>query len=156
MKKYSLPINLGVLVLLWFCLAFACKNNEPSRSPNDDGTTPTRRTGQNTGGDAITEQEVKDNITQYWTRNCRNFEECRVTFDSGVRINPLERHSFHNGITVDSYPVKVEFSSFVRNKTLEGDKGLWYRHRGGIYYFYRNSFKEWEYEEEGSTDTFDQ
>ena len=156
MKRYKLLRTLGVIGLLWCSLAFTCNTSEDRSSTSDDGATPTRRTGLNTGGNALAQQEVKDFITHYWTRNCRDFEECKVTFDSAVRINPLERHTFPNGITVDAYPVKVDFSNFVRNKNLEGDKGLWYRHRGGVYYFYRNSFKEWEMSQEGGEATFDQ
>lgn len=155
MKRYKLLRTLGVICLLWCSLAFACNTGEYRSSTSDNRATPTRRTGLNTGGDALTQQEVKDFITRWWTQGCRDFEECRVTFDSAVKINPLERHTFQNGITVDAYPVKVDFSSFSRNKNFEGAKGVRGRYRGGVYYFYRNSFKEWEMGQEGVEATSD-
>jgi hypothetical protein len=147
MKNRDLLMSLLVPALLWFCLAFSCGSGN-----RGDGvtTTPTRRTGQNTGGGAPTEQEVKDHIAAYWTK-CQSYEVCKVTFDGPIRINPRERHTFRNsgGITVDAYPVKVDFSSYLGNKGT--DTGGWVRHRGGIYYFYRNSFGEWESAQEGET-----
>lgn len=153
MKAQRLLINFGLIILLWFCMAFACKNGNDRKSTGDDRTTP--RTGQNTPGGAPTEQEVKDHITAYWTK-CQSYEECKVTFDGPVRINPKERHTFRNsyGITVDAYPVKVNFSNYLRNK--DAGPGGWVHHRDGIYYFYRNSFGEWESAQEGETTTSDQ
>jgi hypothetical protein len=99
-------------------------------------------------GPAITEADVKNFVTTYQMHDIRDFEECKITFDSGVRVGAPERHSFHNGITTNCYPVKVDFSVFRRNKAIK-DKGLTSHHRGGVYYFYRNSFNEWEMESEG-------
>lgn len=106
-------------------------------------------------GGAITEKEVKDYITKYWTKNCRDFEECKVTFDSPVRIGSSERHSFPNGITVaTSYPVKVDYSHSIRH-TGPGWQAVVTHHIGGVLYFYRNSFGDWQMEAEGQDTKFD-
>ena len=100
-------------------------------------------------GAPITEKEIKDYITHYWTKDCHDFEECKVSFDSPVRIAPAERHTFHNGITVaTSYPVKVDFTHSVVHKG-NGWKPSIAHHTGGVLYFYRNSFGDWQMQAEG-------
>ena len=156
MKTYQLLRILGVICLLWCSLAFACKTSDDPSSTSDDGTTPTRRTGLNTGGGAITEQEVKKIFTYKWTHDCKNYEACKVTFLTPVRINPKERHTI-GGITVDTYPVKVDFAvSHIVNADLGNPTPAGEHHTGGVYYFYRNSFGEWEMGSEGDSMTFDQ
>ena len=125
----NLLINLSLCFSLLFCLAFACNDGGDS-----GGSAPTKRTGQNTAGGAITEQEVKNYIHNWWMKDC---EACEVDYLTPVRINPKERHTFGNGVTVDAYPVKVDFDA-------SGSIS-----KGGIYYFYRNSFGEWEMGQEG-------
>ncbi len=93
---------------------------------------------QNKG--AITEQEVKDSIVDGWTHSCEKSDDCRVTFDSAVKIAPAVRHTFQvPPATYLTYPVKV-------NYTTHWNKGTFHltHHTNAVYYFYRNSFGEWE------------
>jgi hypothetical protein len=136
--------NKKMNLILFFCLTLifsGCAQNAPMQN-------------KNAGGAGITEKEVKDYITHYWTKDCRSFEECTVTFETGVRINPKERHSFANGITVYAYPVKVDYTTATRNKTING-KWSTAHHRGGVLYFFRNSFGDWEMQSEHQDLTFD-
>ena len=85
MKNYKLPINLGVIVLLWFCLAFACKNGKDTGgSRNNNSGTTQSQTGN---GKVPTEQDVRDAMTRhandYWGTSYRNIV---VTFESPVRV----------------------------------------------------------------------
>jgi hypothetical protein len=106
-------------------------------------------------GAAITETEVKDYLTHYWTKDCHDFEECTVKFDTPVRIADKERHSFHNGITVaECYPVKVDFTISTRNKKMNYPANV-IHHTGGVLYFFRNSFGEWEMQSENTNIKFD-
>ena len=89
---------------------------------------------------AITEQEVKAYFTDWWTHNCEKSDDCSVTFDSAVRIAPAIRHTFQiPPATYLTYPVKVDFTTH---------KNAGYFHlqhmTRGVYYFYRNSFGDWE------------
>jgi hypothetical protein len=63
-----------------------------------------------------------------------------VTFDSAVRIAPAVRHTFQiPPTTYLSYPVKVDFTTHKNGGTFH----LQHMTRG-VYYFYRNSFGDWE------------
>ncbi|MEO6655748.1 MAG: hypothetical protein ABIO36_06655 [Pyrinomonadaceae bacterium] len=89
---------------------------------------------------AITEQEVKAYFTDWWTHDCDKSRECKVTFDSPVRIAPAVRHTFQiPPTTYLTYPVKVDMTTHANGGTFHLTH---YTH--AIYYFYRNSFGEWE------------
>jgi hypothetical protein len=89
---------------------------------------------------AITEQEVKAYFTDWWTHDCEKSDDCRVTFDSAVRIAPAVRHTFQiPPTTYLTYPVKVDFTTHKNGGTFH----LQHITRG-VYYFYRNSFGDWE------------
>jgi hypothetical protein len=89
---------------------------------------------------AITEQEVKASFIDWWTHDCDKSDECSVTFDSAIRIAPAVRHAFQiPPTTYLTYPVKVDFTTHTNKGTFH----LQHMTRG-IYYFYRNSFDEWE------------
>ena len=92
-------------------------------------------------------QQVKDFLTHKWTSDCRSFEECRLTFDSEVSIGAAVRHQFPNGANLTAYPVKVDFSFFKRNTSIN-EKGFITRHRGGVYYFYQDEFQAWQMQSE--------
>ncbi len=88
----------------------------------------------------ITEKEVKAYFTDWWTHNCDKSDDCSVTFDSPVRIAPAVRHTFQiPPATYLTYPVKVDFTTHKNGGTYH----LQHMTRG-VYYFYRNSFDEWE------------
>ncbi len=89
---------------------------------------------------AITEAEVKAYFTDWWTHDCDKSDDCSVTFDSAVRIAPAVRHTFQipptNYLT---YPVKVDMTTHKNAGTFH------LQHlTHGVYYFYRNSFGDWE------------
>ncbi len=89
---------------------------------------------------AITEAEVKAYFTDWWTHDCEKSDDCRVTFDSAVRIAPAVRHTFQiPPATYLTYPVKVEMTTHRNGGTFH----LQHLTRG-VYYFYRNSFGDWE------------
>ena len=89
---------------------------------------------------AISEQEVKAYFTDWWTHDCDESDECSVTFDSAVRIAPAVRHTFQiPPTTYLTYPVKVDFTTHKNGGTFH----LQHMTRG-VYYFYRNSFGDWE------------
>lgn len=89
---------------------------------------------------AITEAEVKAYFTDWWTHDCDKNDDCRVTFDSAVKIAPAVRHTFQiPPTTYLSYPVKVDFTTHKNGGTFH----LQHMTRG-VYYFYRNSFGDWE------------
>jgi hypothetical protein len=53
MKRHDLLINLGLVGLLWFCLAFSCSNEPTSHSTTDEpATTTSRDTSTETSADA--------------------------------------------------------------------------------------------------------
>lgn len=93
---------------------------------------------QNKG--AISEQEVKAYFNDWWTHDCEKSDDCRVTFDSAVRIAPAVQHTFQIPVaTYLSYPVKVDFTTHKNGGTFH------LQHMTqGVYYFYRNSFGDWE------------
>ena len=89
---------------------------------------------------AITEQEVKAYFTDWWTHDCDKTQDCRIVFDSVVRIAPAVRHTFQiPPTTYLTYPVKVDFTTHKSG----GNFHLQHMTRG-VYYFYRNSFGDWE------------
>lgn len=89
---------------------------------------------------AITESEVKAYFTDWWTRDCEKSDECSVTFDSAVKIAPAVRHTFQiPPTTYLTYPVKVDFTTHKNGGTFH----LQHMTRA-VYYFYRNSFGDWE------------
>ena len=89
---------------------------------------------------AITEGEVKAYFTDWWTHDCEKGDDCSVTFDSAVRIAPAIRHTFQiPPATYLAYPVKVDFTTHKNGGTFH----LQHMTRG-VYYFYRNSFGDWE------------
>lgn len=89
---------------------------------------------------AITEQEVKAYFTDWWTHDCEKSDDCSVAFDSTVRIAPAIRHTFQiPPATYLAYPVKVDFTTHKNS----GNFHLQHMTRG-VYYFYRNSFGDWE------------
>jgi hypothetical protein len=89
---------------------------------------------------AISEPEVKAYFTDWWTRDCEKSDDCSVTFDSAVRIAPAVRHTFQiPPATYLTYPVKVDFTTHKNGGTFH----LQHMTRG-VYYFYRNSFGDWE------------
>jgi hypothetical protein len=89
---------------------------------------------------AITEQEVKAYFTDWWTHDCEKGDDCSITFDSAVRIAPAVRHTFQiPPATYLTYPVKVDFTTHKNGGTFH----LQHITRG-VYYFYRNSFGDWE------------
>lgn len=89
---------------------------------------------------AITEKEVKAYFVDWWTHDCDKSRECNVTFDSAVRIAPAVRHTFQiPPSTYLTYPVKVDFTTHTSGGTFH----LQHMTRG-VYYFYRNSFGDWE------------
>lgn len=93
---------------------------------------------------AITEGEVKAYFTDWWTHDCEKSDECSVTFDSAVQIAPAVRHTFQiPPTTYLSYPVKIDFTTHKNGGTFH----LQHMTRG-VYYFYRNSFGEWEMSKE--------
>jgi hypothetical protein len=129
-----------VTIVLAICVLAMTVNAQNTKAPMENKTAK---------GAALTEKEVKEYITHYWTKDCHDFEECIVTFDSPVRIAPAERHSFPNGITIaTSYPVKVEYTHSVRNKSI-GGKPVVAHHTGGVLYFYRDTFGDWQMQAEG-------
>lgn len=88
---------------------------------------------------AITQEEVKEHFVHWWTHECAPKDECAVVFDGAVRIAPAVRHTFGDTSTYLTYPVKVDFTTHYN--------GGWYHlrhHTRGVYYFYRNSFGDWE------------
>ena len=94
---------------------------------------------------AITEAEVKAYFTDWWTHDCEKGADCSVTFNSAVRIAPAIRHTFQiPPATYLSYPVKVDFTTHKNG----GNFHLQHMTRG-VYYFYRNSFGDWEMGKEG-------
>ena len=89
---------------------------------------------------AITEAEVKAYFVDWWTHDCEKSDDCSVTFDSAVRIAPAVRHTFQiPPATYLTYPVKVDFTTHKNG----GNFHLQHQTRG-VYYFYRNSFGDWE------------
>ncbi len=89
---------------------------------------------------AITEAEVKAYFNDWWTHDCDKSDDCSVTFDSAVRIAPAVRHTFQiPPVTYLTYPVKVDFTTHKNAGTFH----LQHQTRG-VYYFYRNSFGDWE------------
>ena len=88
---------------------------------------------------AITEQEIKDYFVHWWTHDCAPEDDCSVAFDSAVRVAPAIRHTFGDGSTYLTYPVKVDFTTHKNG----GYEHLAHYTRG-VYYFYRNSFDDWE------------
>lgn len=94
---------------------------------------------------AITEKEVKDYFVYWWTHDCEAGDECTVTFDSAVRLAPAVQHTFQiPNATYLTYPVKVDFTTHKNGGTFH----LQHMTRA-VYYFYRNSFDEWEMGKEG-------
>ncbi len=89
---------------------------------------------------AITEAEVKAYFNDWWTHDCDKSDDCSVTFDSAVRLAPAVRHTFQiPPATYLTYPVKVDMTTHKNGGTFH----LQHLTRG-VYYFYRNSFGDWE------------
>ena len=94
---------------------------------------------------AITEQEVKAYFLDWWTHDCDKPRECTVTFDSPVRIAPVARHTFQiPPATYMAIPVTVDMTTHANS----GNFHLQHLTHG-VYYFYRNSFGDWEMGKEG-------
>ena len=88
----------------------------------------------------ITEKEVKAYFTDWWTHDCEKSDDCRVTFDSPIRIAPAVQHTFQiPPTTYLTYPVKVNFTTHRNGGTFQITH---YTH--AVYYFYRDSFGDWE------------
>ena len=97
----------------------------------------------------ISQQEVKSYFIDWWTHDCEKGDACTVTFDSPVKIAPATRHTFQiPPATYLCYPVKVNFTTHWNRGTFHLTH---YTH--AVYYFYRNSFDEWEMGKEGERTT---
>ena len=102
---------------------------------------------QNKG--AITEAEVKAYFADWWTHDCDKTQNCSVKFDSAVRIAPAVRHTFQiPPATYLTYPVKVDFTTHSSGGTFHLT-----HYTRAVYYFYRNSFGDWEMGKEDESTT---
>ena len=98
---------------------------------------------------AITVGEVKSYFTDWWTHDCEKADACTVTFDSPVKIAAAVRHTFQiPPATYTCYPVKVNFTTHWNRGTFHL---MHITH--AVYYFYRNSFGEWEMGKENERTT---
>lgn len=162
MKKYNWLINSGVIGLLWFSLAFACKNGTSSQTPSyDTKNTPIRSTQQNTSDD-LTEQIVRDYFTKFHTERCESAVlDCKVVFDTPIQIGSSVRRSIEGGLPPPegglalAYPVTVDYSVYKANKG-DNPNGQWSRYRGGVHYFYRDVNLVWNDAPSGVNLTWDE
>lgn len=160
MKRQNSLINLCVIGLLWFSLAFACKNGgSDGRTPSySDDTTPTRSTRQNTGGE-LTEQIVRDYFTNYHMKGCNELYDCKVVFETPIQIGSSVRRNIDGGLPPPegglalAYPVTVDVSFYSRDIDANGI-GQWAYKKGGIHYFYRDVNRVWNDAPSGVTLTF--
>jgi hypothetical protein len=161
MKKQNWLTNLGLVALLWFSLAFACKNGgSRSQTPNQDNETPTISSSQNTGGE-LTEQIVREYFTKFHTERCESAVlDCKVVFETPIQIGAATRRSIEGGLPPPegglalAYPVRVDYSVYKANKGTNPD-GLWSRYRGGVHYFYRDVNLVWNDAPSGVNLTWD-
>ncbi|MEO7309655.1 MAG: hypothetical protein ABIX01_04610 [Chitinophagaceae bacterium] len=107
---------------------------------------------------AITEKEVKDYFKDWWDQFCKGGnttkDMCTISFDGPVRIAPLTSHTFQLTGTYNCYPVKVDFTTAYSNAGISVNNITHFTH--AVYYFYRNSFGDWEMGKEGERTTEEQ
>ncbi len=150
MSKNNVLINLGLVVSMLFCMAFACSDgDERSGETETRAAQPETRTA--TAGGALTERDVREYFADTYAHYTN---PTTFVFDSPIKIAAPTRHTFGDGSTFNCYPVKVDY-------TATADLGGSFKtshYTRGIYYFYRNSFDEWEASSEGyrSTDEYKQ
>ena len=149
MKKQNSVINLCVIGLLWFSLAFACNNgNDRGKTASYDETTPTRQTRQNTSSE-LTEQDVRDYFIRFSTERCESAVlDCKVIFDSPIQIGAATRRSIEGGLPPPeggralAYPVTVDYSVYKASKN-DHSNPFSIHNRGGSYYFFRDVNLVW-------------
>ena len=148
MKKQNLLMNLGVIGLLWFSLAFACNNGgSSSKTPSYDNEKPTR-SSQNTSSE-LTEQDVRDYFIRFSTERCESAVlDCKVVFDSPIQIGAATRRSIEGGLPPPeggmalAYPVTVNYSVYKASKN-DHSNPFSIHNRGGSYYFFRDVNLVW-------------
>ena len=130
MKNRKAITNLSLFLILCSCFAAGCGSG-----------------GNKTAGD-LTEQNVKDYFTNYHMKNCDQFYECKVIFETPVEIGFPVRQSITGAMPPPDgglpivYPVNVDVSYYKRNIDANGI-GMWTRYKGGVHYFCRDANNIW-------------
>ena len=132
MKKQSLPINLGLICSLLFCLAFACKSGDEKGGTTQSGPP--------------SESEIKRRIEKDAARNEYPTRKESVEFH-GVKLFPPEQsdnlgmEGMPAGKKTTYYPVSIQYT-YVANYS---DGSVQRREWDGLYRFWRGLDGEWAY-----------
>lgn len=137
MKRQSIKFNsisLGLILLLWFCMAFACKTS-------DIGEPAQRETTRAQNG-SPSEADVRDAIQKWLEASETQYDQNSTTdveLDSAVKVAaPTERYTTKTG-NKTFYPVKINYTA-----TVESPSHVTVTHySGGRYDFYQDDFGEW-------------
>ena len=130
MKSRKIIINIIPVLILFSCFVLGCNS------------------GGNKKDAELTEQNVKDYFTNYHMKNCNQFYDCKVIFETPVEIGSPERRSIDLALPAPDgglpivYPVKVDVSYYKRDIDANGI-GLWTLYKGGIHYFFRDANNIW-------------
>lgn len=126
MKNQNITNSINLLLVLCAFLTFGCNNNI------------------NKDGDELTQQIVKDYFTNYHMKDCNQFYDCKVKFETPIEIGTSVRRSIYGALPPSDgglpivYPVKLDVSFYKRDKDADGI-GIWTRYKGGVHYFYRDA-----------------
>lgn len=89
----------------------------------------------------LTEPIVKAYFTNYHMKDCNQFYDCKVKFETPIEIDAPVRQNIYGALPPPDgglpivYPVKVDVSFYID----AGGIGIWSRYKSGIHYFYRDA-----------------
>lgn len=148
--------TLGIIGLIFFAMAFACKdvNGGGATDRKSDGQT-TKQTKTAGGGACSTEEEFKAIITKQKTFLDRDYEKSEVVFNSFDVEGPMHYENTTEGfmtMTDDAYRVVTSFDKITRGDEMKTDKVYRTRFENSVIMFYpygsRNECKHF-YEKNG-------
>lgn len=128
--------SLGIIFLMFFAMAFACKDDTKTSNPDKSVTT-------SSGGGCSTEREFKDVLTKSWSQtfgNTKKFKEMEVEFHSFKVAKPIYNWVSHPGdVNFPAYPVMTSFTTrYFFDEGSLGKNVFETRAADSEYYFYVN------------------
>lgn len=131
--------SLGIIFLIFFATAFACKDDNRNRTNTSSGKTNTSsRQTITSGGACSTEEEFKAIITHEKTYLARNYEEKEVIFNSFETEGPMRYKNASDYMTVsdDAYRVTTSFDVITRGDEMKTNKVYRERYENAVIMFY--------------------
>lgn len=128
--------TLGIIFLIFFAMAFACKDGDDNNSLSP---VERRNTTKTNGRACSTEEEFKAIITHQKTFLDRDYEKSEVIFNSFEIEGPMHYQNMTEGfmtVTDDAYRVTTSFDKITRGDEMKTNKVYRMRFENAVIMFY--------------------